>query len=87
MTTPEGIFDFRALPFGAYTLEAVQTNFKRKVITHITLQVAQTQSLEVVLQIGDAAESISVNASTGLLQTSEASLPRRLTKKGFWSFR
>src|SRR4029453_16323035 len=44
----EGIFEFRALPGGEYTLEAEHGGFKKQVITHIALPVAQTQILRIV---------------------------------------
>ena len=81
LSNAEGLFEFRALPRGDYSLEATQTGFKKQVISHIALQVAQTQTLQVTLQVGGVAESISVVASAGLLQTSEASLSQVIDEK------
>src|SRR5262245_8551514 len=66
----EGVFEFRALPHGDYTLEAEHAGFKKQVITGIPLQVAQTQTLQVALQIGGVAEAVEVRATAGLLQVS-----------------
>ena len=44
VSNEEGIFEFRALPRGDYTLEAERAGFKKQVITNIGLQVAQTQT-------------------------------------------
>src|SRR6266852_1776344 len=76
-----GIFEFRAVPRGDYALQAEQPGFKKQVVSNIALQVAQTQSLEVVLQLGGVAESVEVQASAGLLQTSEASLSQVIDQK------
>src|SRR2546425_130808 len=76
-----GIFEFRALPRGDYALQAEQPGFKKQVVSNIALQVAQTQNLEVVLQLGGVAESVEVQASAGLLQTSEASLSQVIDQK------
>lgn len=43
----EGIFVFRALPYGQYALEVEQSGFKKETITSIPLEVAQTQELQV----------------------------------------
>lgn len=80
-TNAEGIFEFRALPRGDYTLEAEQAGFKKQVVTNITLQVAQTENLRVTLQVGGVTESIEVQAPAGLLQSSEASLSQVIDEK------
>jgi len=49
-TNEEGIFEFRALPFGNYRVEVEHPHFKKEVIENIALQVAQTQNLKVTLQ-------------------------------------
>ena len=41
-------------------LEAEHAGFKKQVITNIALQVAQTQTLQVTLQVGGVAESVEV---------------------------
>src|SRR5258708_36998580 len=61
----EGYFEFRALPRGVYMLEAEQSGFKKQVLTSITLEVAQTQNVPVVLQVGGMTESVEVQATTG----------------------
>jgi len=80
-SSEEGIFEFRALPRGDYALHAEQQGFKQQVVSNIALQVAQTQNLEVVLQLGGVAESVEVQAGAGLLQTSEASLSQVIDEK------
>src|SRR5438477_5885496 len=80
-TNAEGIFEFRALPRGDYTIEAEHAGFKRQVITNTPLQVAQTQNLQVTLQVGALAESVEVQATAGLLQDSEASLSQVIDSK------
>src|SRR6266852_6674889 len=80
-TNAEGIFEFRALPRGDYTIEAEHAGFKRHVITNTPLQVAQTQNLQVTLQVGALAESVEVQATAGLLQDSEASLSQVIDSK------
>jgi len=81
ISNEEGIFEFRALPRGEYTLETEHAGFKKQVINHIALQVAQTQALQVVLQVGGVAETVEVQASAGLLQTADASLSQLIDEK------
>ena len=51
-TNEEGFFEFRALPFGNYRVGVDHPRFKKGVIENIALQVAQTESLTVTLQVG-----------------------------------
>ena len=80
-TNAEGIFEFRALPRGDYSIEAEQAGFKRQVITNTPLQVAQTQNLQITMQVGGVTESVEVQAAAGLLQDSEASLSQVIDEK------
>src|SRR5215475_8915523 len=65
-TNEEGLFEFRALQFGTYTVEVEHPRFKKEVIENVALQVAQTQYLTITLQVGSAKESIVVRAEQGL---------------------
>src|SRR5260370_39227066 len=51
-TNAEGIFEFRALPRGDYTIEAEHAGCTRQVITNNPLQLAITQSCLVNIQAG-----------------------------------
>jgi hypothetical protein len=73
VTNAEGLFEFRALPFGEYRVEFERAGFK-KAITDVGLEVAQTVTLNVTLQVGSLDESIRVQADRGLLEASDASL-------------
>ena len=73
-TNSEGLFEFRALPFGDYRLQLERPGFKKEAITDVGLEVAQTVTLNVTLQVGSLAESIRVQADRGLLEASDASL-------------
>lgn len=45
----QGVFEFRALPFGDYRLHLERPGFKKGAITDIGLEVAQTVTLDVTL--------------------------------------
>ena len=81
-TTNElGLFEFRALPVGNYTVEVERPLFKKEVIENVGLQVAQTETLTITLQLGSVKESIVVQAGSGLLEASEASLSQVIDDK------
>jgi hypothetical protein len=73
-TNGEGFFEFRGLPFGDYRVEFQHPGFKKQVIRELGLEVAQSQTLDVTLQVGSLAESIDVQADRGVLEASDASL-------------
>jgi hypothetical protein len=81
ITNEEGFFEFRALPFGNYRVELKHPGFSTGVIEDVALQVAQTESLKVTLQVGSITESIVVQASGGLLEASDASLSQVVDDK------
>jgi hypothetical protein len=80
-TNAEGFFEFRALPFGNYRVELEYPGFEKEVIENVALQVAQTKSLKVTLQVGSVSESIVVQADRGLLEASDASLSQVIDDK------
>jgi hypothetical protein len=80
-TNAEGFFEFRALPFGIYRVELEHPGFTKAVVEDVALQVVQTKSLNVTLQVGSVNESIVVHADRGLLETSDAGLSQVLDDK------
>ena len=76
-----GLFEFRALPFGNYRIELDHPGFKKAVIEDVALQVAQTVSVNVTLQVGSVTESITVQAGRSLLEASDASLSQVIDDK------
>jgi Carboxypeptidase regulatory-like domain/TonB dependent receptor len=81
ITNEEGLFEFRALPLGNYRVEVEHPRFKKELIGNVALQVAQTQSLTVTLQVGSVNESVVVRADGGLLEASDASLSQVIDDK------
>lgn len=50
-TNEEGFFEFLALPLASYSVEVEHPGFKKDVIENVALQVAQTESSTVTLQL------------------------------------
>lgn len=74
-------FEFRALSFGKYRVEVEHPRSKKEVIENVALQMAQTDSLTVTLQVGSVKESIVVQGGSGLLEASDASLSQVIDDK------
>lgn len=67
-TNQEGCFEFRTLLFGKYTLKVEHPGFVKEVIENIPLQVAETESLRISLQIGPVDQSVVVTAKASDLR-------------------
>lgn len=68
-TTDAGDFTLANLPPGAWELTAEQPGFKRIREPQIDLQVDQVARLDLMLPLGDVAESVEVRAEASLLNT------------------
>ena len=69
LTTQTGSYTGVSLPVGVYQLSVTAAGFKGFRQDGITVQIAQTARVDVVLQVGAATESITVNADAPLLET------------------
>ena len=69
-----GFYTFNALPPGDYTLEAEKTGFQKLVRTEIVLTVNQNLRADFALKVGQASETVTVNAEVPLVDTRSATL-------------
>lgn len=69
-----GRFAFPSQPVGAYRLQVTQNGFKTAELSTLLVSVGQTTSVEVRMQPGAAAESVTVAGATPLLRPDESSL-------------
>jgi hypothetical protein len=58
---------------GTYRVEAALQGFRKQVQSGVTLQVNQTARLDLVLQVGDVNEQVTVSAEASLLETETSS--------------
>jgi hypothetical protein len=72
-TNESGIFVAPFLPVGVYRLTASREGFQRVVRDNIELRVSDRLQVDFRLQLGNVAEQITVSASTGVLETADAS--------------
>jgi outer membrane receptor protein involved in Fe transport len=76
-----GMFEFRALPRGLYTILAEMPGFKKEEVAGLQLAVAQTIQLNLNLELGQVSDSVTVEASAAQVQASEASLSQVIDEK------
>jgi Carboxypeptidase regulatory-like domain len=86
-TNEEGFFEFRALPFGKYKVEVEHSGFIKQVVEDVALQVAQTESLKVRLQVGSVNESIIVQATVDCSRLRTQPYLKLSMTSGSWSCR
>jgi hypothetical protein len=80
-TNASGIYEFRALPRGLYTLQTELAGFKKGEIKNLQLTVAQTVQLDIKLELGQVSDSVTVEATAAQIQAGEASLAQVIDEK------
>jgi len=73
-TDSTGSFSFSTLPDGTYSVEVETSGFAKKNITNVVLEVAQTKSLEVLMNPASAPETVEVGTTATQLQIADSSL-------------
>lgn len=68
----QGIYNAPGMAVGRYEVRAERAGFKRAVRSGITLQVNQTAQVNLVLQVGQLAETIEVKGEASLVDTGSA---------------
>ncbi|HEX6285431.1 MAG TPA: carboxypeptidase-like regulatory domain-containing protein, partial [Pyrinomonadaceae bacterium] len=66
-TSADGVFSFEAVQVGDYRVEVEATGFKKGVVTDVHALVSTPTSVDVQLEIGSIAESVTVSASSAEL--------------------
>jgi hypothetical protein len=72
-TDTSGVYNIPFLRPGQYTLTVSNAGFKTAVRSNITLQVSQVQGIDIVLEVGQLSDSVTVEANAAVLETQTAS--------------
>jgi hypothetical protein len=71
-TNSSGYYRFPGIAIGEYTVVVTNSGFKTKTIAGVQLQVGQTRTLDVGLEIGDASEKVEVRVDAAPAERSSA---------------
>src|SRR3989449_5039350 len=80
-TTDSGVYAFASLPVGTYTVTVEQTGFKKFQKTHNALEVGTPLAVDVVLEVGQVSEVVTVQGGTEQLQTANATIGNAVEQK------
>jgi len=80
-TSESGAFVFDLIQPGEYSIEAEATGFKKAVVNEIRALVSKPTEVNVQLEVGNVAESVTVSATAGetIINTQDASLGNNFT--------
>ncbi|MEZ5399727.1 MAG: carboxypeptidase regulatory-like domain-containing protein [Bryobacteraceae bacterium] len=82
-TTSAGVFRMPYLQPGTYTLSVSAAGFKTAVRENIDLGVAQTLTVDFILEVGAVTDSVTVSSDPPLLETGTAEIGSYVSKKEF----
>ncbi len=71
---PNGEYGFLEVPVGTYTIEAQQAGFKKYLSKGVTLELNAILSVDIVLQVGGATETVEVTGTPPLVDTTSTQL-------------
>jgi len=79
ITSQTGNYAIPQMPVGVYLVTVAQTGFKSFRQENVTIAAAQTLRLDVSMELGAAAESVTVTTESTLLQTESGALTHDIT--------
>src|SRR6266403_462050 len=80
-TNDAGLYAFTALPVGNYTITVEKQGFKTLQKTHNALEVGTPLAVDVVLEVGQVSEVVTVQGGTEQLQTTNATMGNVVEQK------
>ncbi len=80
-TTDAGLFSFPSLPLGPYTITVEAAGFKKYSRSGNVLEVGTPLTVNVALEVGAATDTVSVEATSEALETTNATLGNVVTQK------
>ncbi len=80
-TNESGFYLISPLPPGRYRIEAEKTGFRRTLIDSFPISTQQKASIDIVLQIGAMAESVTVSGTAQLLESNTSTISSVIENK------
>src|SRR6185503_13629260 len=80
-TTDSGVYAFSSLPVGLYTISVERQGFKTLQKTSNTLEVGTPLTVDMVLEVGQVSETVTVQGGTEQLQTANATMGNVVEQK------
>lgn len=80
-TDESGVYRFPLLPLGTYRISAEAANFKRYVRGGIVLTTGQTATIDVRLETGAIAETVTISADTSIADAGKTDLGRVMNER------
>jgi hypothetical protein len=81
VASESGAYFVQNLPVGQYTLSAEAGGFQKAVVEHIQTEVDKVTSVDVTLTLGEVTQSVEVQAESGMLTTTSATVGNLVTRK------
>jgi len=81
LSTEAGLYVFASLPVGAYSVTFEKTGFKKLNRGNIEIRVAQRQTLDVALEVGDVQQTVEVTAEAPLLEATTSERGQSFSNK------
>ena len=81
ITTESGVYRAPYLPPGMYQVSAALPGFKTAVADNVTLRLAQVLTVDLVLEVGEVTEVVTVSSEGPLLETSSAEIGTNVAAK------
>ena len=80
-TGPQGEFTIPTLQPGTYTISVEASGFRKTVINDLELNVGETQSQIVKMEVGQTSESVMVEANAASVQTTDSDISNAITMR------
>src|SRR5437016_3399251 len=74
ITSDQGYYAVTFLPSGNYSITVEAQNFKKVSRSSVVLPVAETQRVDITLEVGDVTQEVNVEASAPVLEAESAQL-------------
>jgi hypothetical protein len=76
-----GEYGFLEVPVGTYTVESQQTGFKKFLNTGVTLELNAILTVDIILQVGGATETVEVSGAPPVVDTTSTQLGAVVTER------